>query len=139
MEAAANSTQVNLEAQKPILKTWNDFARDYDHYLQISTLQGLVTLAVHTRFTEKKRVLEVACGSGMHSLFLGKTMLQRGAALVSCDISDEMIKLFKGKFEDPQNDYSVIPGNRLVVKTEELAELGQKTWDLDEHLKQINF
>jgi hypothetical protein len=52
------TTDLNIEAQKPILKTWNEFARDYDNYLQISTLQGLVTLAVFTRFTEKKRILE---------------------------------------------------------------------------------
>lgn len=88
---------------------------------------------------EKKRILEVACGSGTHSLIIAKTMLKRGSALVSCDISDEMIKIFKSKFEDPNSDYLVIPGNKIVVKPEGFAELGQKTWDLDENLKQVNF
>ena len=32
-------------------------------------------LAVHAGVQSKKRVLEVACGSGLHSLFLAKTML----------------------------------------------------------------
>lgn len=107
--------------------------------MQTSTFQGLVTLAVHCRLPEKRRILEVACGSGQHSLFLAKTMIARGAALVSCDISDEMIRLFKAKFEDPNSDIASIPGTKIAVKPEDLGPLGDKTWDLDEHLKSVNF
>ena len=38
-------------------------------------------------------------GSGLHTQFLAKTMLQRGSALVSTDISEEMIKLVEAKFD----------------------------------------
>jgi ubiquinone/menaquinone biosynthesis C-methylase UbiE len=48
----------------------------------------------------------------MHTLHFTKTMLQRGAVIVSTDISEEMIKLAKVRFEDPKNDYIVIPGNK---------------------------
>jgi tRNA A58 N-methylase Trm61 len=50
-------------------------------------------LAVHAGVARKKRILEVACGSGLHSLYLSKTMLKRGAVLVSTDISEEMMRL----------------------------------------------
>ena len=98
-------------------------------------LQPFTTLAVQTGVHSKKRILEVACGSGMHSLFLAKTMLQRGGVLVSCDISDEMINLAKHKFEDPASEYSVIEGNKAVIKTEELVPVGQQDFDLEGFLR----
>ncbi len=78
----------------------------------MNMLQGFITLAVHTRAHSRKRILEVACGSGMHTLYLAKTMLQRGAVVVSTDISEEMIKMSKKRFEDPKNEYFAIPGNK---------------------------
>ncbi len=83
-------------------------------------LQSFTTLAVHTHAHEKKRILEVACGSGLHSLYLAKTMLRRGAVLCCTDISEEMIKLTKHKFESEEAEYSVIPGNKLKIEVEEL-------------------
>ena len=49
-----------------------------------------------------KRILEVACGPGTHSLHLAKTMLQRGSAYVIADIAEEMVKEAKCKFEEPK-------------------------------------
>jgi ubiquinone/menaquinone biosynthesis C-methylase UbiE len=80
--------------------------------MHLYMLQPFTTLAVHTAAHQRKRILEVACGSGMHSLYLAKTMLARGSALVSCDISEEMIKLTKSKFEDPHSEYFIVPGNK---------------------------
>ena len=90
-------------------------------------LQPFTTLAVQTGVHSKKRILEVACGSGMHSLFLAKTMLQRGGVLVSCDISDEMINLAKHKFEDQDI--------KAVIKAEELVPVGQQDFDLERFLR----
>ena len=84
-------------------------------------LQGFTTLAVHTKVNENKRILEVACGGGLHSLYLAKTMLQRGSVLVSTDISAEMINLLKTKFDDPNSDYCSIPGNKFISKPEGLG------------------
>jgi ubiquinone/menaquinone biosynthesis C-methylase UbiE len=36
----------------------------------------------------------------MHTLHFAKTMLQRGAVIVSTDISEEMIKLAMERFEE---------------------------------------
>ena len=59
--------------------------------------------------------------------------------MVSCDISVEMIKMFKKKFEDPLADYTVIPGNKVIVKEEEFAPLGDQSWDLEQHLKEMRY
>ena len=67
-------------------------------------------------------------------------MLQRGAVVVSTDISEQMIKLSKDRFEDPKNDYIAIPGNKVKIVASELAPLGSKEWDLEKVLKDdLNF
>lgn len=106
----------------------------------MNMLQGFITLAVHTRAHSRKRILEVACGSGMHTMYLAKTMLQRGAVVVSTDISEEMIKMSKKRFEDPKNEYYAIPGNKAKVTASELAPFGTKEWNLEKVLSdELNF
>ncbi len=58
-------------------------------------MQTFTTLVVNTHTHNKRRILEVGCGSGMHTLYLAKTMLLRGATLCCTDISDEMIRMTK--------------------------------------------
>lgn len=67
-------------------------------------------------------------------MYLAKSMLQRGAAIVSTDISEEMIKMSKKRFEDPANDYSQIAGNKFQINATELAPLGTKEWQLEKVL-----
>lgn len=94
-------------------------------------LQAFTTLAVHAAAHTKKRILEVGCGSGMHSTYLAKSMLKRGSCLVCTDISEEMIKLLKAKFENPATEYLTPPGNLLYVNASELpTEMGAK-WSLE--------
>jgi hypothetical protein len=50
--------------------------------------------------------------------------------LVCTDFSSEMIKIFEGKFADPNSDFSSIPGNIYDVKPEELLPLGDQKFDL---------
>ena len=127
---------INKVAQAMIKNSWENFAQLYDQYIQMNMLQGFTTLAVHTKAHSRKRILEVACGSGMHTLYFAKTMLQRGAVVVSTDISEEMIKMSKNRFEDPQNDYLAIHGNKAKISPSELAPLGTKEWNLEKILKE---
>lgn len=68
-------TKVNMEAQAPLKESWNTFAKNYDYLIQMSTFQIFNTLCVQTNAHSKRRILEVACGSGMHTLYFSKTML----------------------------------------------------------------
>ena len=45
-------------------------AKWYENMAEKSTLQGTITCAVMTNMNAKDRVIEVACGPGMHSLHL---------------------------------------------------------------------
>jgi hypothetical protein len=56
-------------------KVWDLFAPNYDLDIHLNAYQGFVTLAVHTEVHKKKKILEVACGSGLHSLYPAKTLL----------------------------------------------------------------
>lgn len=60
-------------------------------------------------------------------------MLKRGSVVVSTDISPEMIKLMKLKFQD--SDFVKIKGNRIDIKPEELLPIGEQTFDLEKYLK----
>ncbi len=61
-------------------------------------------------------------------------MLANGAALVSTDISDEMLKIYKQKFEQEkfQSDF-----NKTVIRCEEFVPIGNKNWDLETELKKL--
>ena len=75
----------------------------------------------------------------MHSLYLAKTMLQRGSVLVSTDISEEMIKQTKAKIESEGSEYLTIKGNQAEIRVEELAPIGDKTFDLEKYLSDKGF
>ena len=97
------------------MKNWNSSAESYDKFIHNFLYQGYVTLAVQTDVRNCKRILEVACGSGLHSLYLAKTMLQRGSVLACTELSQEMLKLMNQKFQDPNQDYNSIPGNKFYI------------------------
>ncbi len=65
-----SENKVNQEVQKTIKTNWNAFAQAYDNFMHLYLLQAFTTLVVHTRAHSRKRILEVACGSGLHSLYL---------------------------------------------------------------------
>ena len=67
-------------------------------------------------------------------MFLAKSMLQRGSVIVGTDISEEMIKMSKLKFEDADNDFNKIPGNKSFVTASELAPFGSHEWNLENYL-----
>ena len=79
-------------------KYWDSCAQLYDQRIQMITYQQYVTLVTHTEAARCKRILELAIGTGTHSLFLAQTMLQAGATLVVTEISKGMLELAQGKF-----------------------------------------
>jgi len=48
-----------------------------------------------------KRILEVACGPGSHSVMLASSFIPKdtGAVLVSCDFSRNMVKKLKKNYQ----------------------------------------
>ena len=79
-----------------------------------------------TNMPARKRILEVGCGPGKHSLMLAKTFLSIGSVLVSCDISKGMVQAIKQNYENPQEDFSLVPGNKFAVDVEtDFTEIGE--------------
>lgn len=114
---------------------WDTTARAYDSFNIENTFPLFAALAVQCKVYNKKRILEVACGSGMHSLFLAKTMLQRGGVLVATDFSEKFIDIMVEKFESAEEDYSKVEGNKYKVEAKDLPE----GFDLNAFLKDQNF
>jgi len=63
--------------------------------MEAGATQGTVTCAYMANTINCKRIIEVACGPGFNSSVLASSYLgsrfNKGAALVSCDFSKEMI------------------------------------------------
>jgi ubiquinone/menaquinone biosynthesis C-methylase UbiE len=100
--------------------------------VQLYTLQPFVTLCVQSRVSQAHRVLEVACGAGTHSLVLAKSFLKRGAVLVACDFSEQMMVKTKAKFDDASEEYNMIAYNKHSIRTESLLPLGDHSFDLEQ-------
>ena len=84
----------------------------------MAAIQGTTTCAVMTNVIQADKVLEVACGPGHHSLMLAQTFLKKGGVLVSCDFSSAMVKKVSANYENDDNDYKLIEGNKWFVDTE---------------------
>mmetsp|Transcript_12940 Transcript_12940/g.21893 ORF Transcript_12940/g.21893 Transcript_12940/m.21893 type:complete len:140 (-) Transcript_12940:608-1027(-) len=110
---------INLEKGKQIQAYWDSFSQAYTKVAEPFTIQGTVTCASMVKAQNAKRVLEVACGPGKHSLLLASSFLRNnGSVLVSCDFSIEMVKGLKTNYESEEADFSKVPGNKFVVDTE---------------------
>lgn len=103
-------------------------------------LQPFITLCTQTRVERAKRILEVACGAGSHSLVLASTYLQRGAVLVSTDFSAEMMVLAKKRFDDKEisQSYTSNPANKYHIIADEVLPLGDHSFDIEQALKEQN-
>ena len=83
----------------------------------MSSMQGTVTCAVMTKMGEADRVLEVACGPGKHSIMLAQSWLKKGGVLVSCDYSGAMMQCVAKNYNDEDNDFNLVPGNKSFIDT----------------------
>ena len=51
------------------------------------------------------------------------------------DISKEMLKLAKNKFDDPASDYNAISGNKYFITDEYMAPLDSHNFDLEAEIR----
>ena len=63
-----------------------------------------------------KMTLEVACGSGAHSVMLASTFIPDGGILVSCDFSKAMIA--KANLNFAKSDFVKIKENIALISEE---------------------
>ena len=93
------------------------------------TFQGTATCLAMTDAHLCKRILEVACGPGLHSETIAMGYLQPGARLVSCDFSKEMVKNMKKRFE--ASDFAKLGSVQIDDETDYVQDAGM-TFDLPE-------
>ena len=54
---------------------------------------------------------------------------------MACDLSQKMLEKAKDKFDDPSNEYSIIPGNKHYIRTGMLGPLEDHSFDLEKEIK----
>lgn len=83
---------------------YSDFSRDYDQVIQNNAYNAHYERpSLQRLFPELsgKRVLDIGCGSGLHSEYL----LSQGATVTGIDASEEMILLYKERLASKANSY----------------------------------
>jgi ubiquinone/menaquinone biosynthesis C-methylase UbiE len=71
---------------------------DWYEPFEMFAIQTTVTCLAMTDAGKASRILEVGCGSGAHSEFIAKNYLKKGGLLVSCDLSNCMIKKVDSRY-----------------------------------------
>jgi ubiquinone/menaquinone biosynthesis C-methylase UbiE len=95
---------------------WDNMADFYEEMGELHAYQGTITCAIMTDMPKAKRVLEVACGPGRHSMQLAMTMLRNdGGVLVSCDFSQKMINKLSNNYNSDPLGFSKIQGNKFLI------------------------
>jgi hypothetical protein len=59
----------------------------YDRRIQKISYQPYITLITHVEAEKAERILELAIGTGTHSLNFAKTLMKKGATMVCTEIS----------------------------------------------------
>lgn len=77
-------------------------------------------------------ILEVAMGTGTHTLYFAKTLMQRGATIVCTEISPKMATMAEEKFRDPENEFCALPHNKVHFRHDEYLLDGTLKLDLQE-------
>ena len=93
-----------------------DYADLQEQHSEKYTIQGLNTCAVETKARVADKILEVGCGSGLHSLMLSQSFLKKQGILVSCDFDPEMLDRVKKNYE--RSDFVKIKRNKVIVEDE---------------------
>ena len=114
--SSLEETKVDQDATTKGQEYWNNLADFYEKAADNFTVQGLVTCASMVEITSAKKTLEVACGTGAHSVMLASTFIPDGGVLVSCDFSKAMIAKAKKNFS--KSDYAKINGNKVLIDDE---------------------
>lgn len=106
-------------------KYWDTCADLYDKRIQAISFQPYVTLLTHTEAYKCDRVLELAIGTGTHTLFFAKTLLKNGGTMVCTEISPKMLEIAESKFNDPDNEFILSSKNKVYFQHDENLLDGQ--------------
>ena len=111
------------DVRDELRKRWNAQTDWYSQF-EIYSLQGTVTCLAMTNAISAKAILEVACGTGVHSEFIAKNYLQKGSLLVSCDFSDDMVKRAGRRYDQSEfrlNNLVTIDETDYVTEKEKIV------------------
>ena len=131
---------MTTEAEKVAMgrKRWDQMSDWYANAVERFSGQSLVTCLEMTDVRSQDRVLEVACGPGLHSETIAKGYLKKGGSLlVSCDFSKEMVTKTKERFAN--SEFITIPGCKAIIDNETdyvVAKKGHKM-NVDEQVGSI--
>jgi ubiquinone/menaquinone biosynthesis C-methylase UbiE len=107
--------EANKERADFIKNQWEKLTETYAKVQEINSVQFTTGLAVQTRAQDATTILETACGSGLSALSI-VPFLKKGASYYCTDISNNMLKLLKKRFEEA--DFSHNPNNVLEYSEE---------------------
>ena len=114
--AEIKGSQTLREVQQQRRNKWDSLSDWYSRFERFAA-QSMTTCLEMADVRYCERVLEVACGSGTHSEIISKGFLHnKGAVLVSCDFSKEMVSKLKERYE--QSDYNEFKGCKHFIDTE---------------------
>jgi predicted O-methyltransferase YrrM len=78
---------------------WNQMSDWYENEgPERSTLQAVTTLCTMVDSKNRKRLLEIACASGIHSQIISKNFMSQDSLLVSCDFAQVMVQKMKQRY-----------------------------------------
>lgn len=96
---------------------WDKMSDWYANCVERFSVQSLSTCLEMTNARNADRILEVACGPGLHSETIAKGWLKSGGSLlVSCDFSKEMVTKTKARFAG--SEFVTIPGCKSIIDNE---------------------
>ena len=107
-----------MDSIETVIEKWNAYSKVYSEESEYGTLQSAVVLQnlSWSRFAD--RIIDAGCGPGLSALSFCSTAMKKGAKIYSVDISDEMLDIFKTRFE--LSDFSKNPDNciRFIENSE---------------------
>ena len=99
---------------------WEDIAEYYEQVSEINTLQTNIMLYNLARVREATRICEVGAGAGLAPRILVSNIMQPGSCLFVSDLSKNMVKALKKKFESED----MLGASK--IKTKFLEEFGDE-------------
>ena len=106
---------MDLSKNHALEEKWDKMLLHYEENFEIPCIEPLITSAIFAKMSKADRVLEVGCGPGKHSIFLSSLFLKKGGALVSCDISGDMVRRLGENYSE--SDWNRDEGNTFILDT----------------------
>lgn len=100
------------------LKITSNFSRYADLYDKYADVQNKAAAKLLSSLKSSKflKILELGCGTGNYTLMLRERF--KDASIKAWDISDEMIKVAKGKLKDKSIEFIVADAERVIATKE---------------------